>query len=127
MLIKPDSNATFTVGKTGTLKGVYNYNKGYADFKQIEVLYNNEEYSIVKSKTRYGLRVYDYIILDAESYDKNLRSKDEPQDSQDSEETSASQGSADEAESASSGDSLNSEDSQATIDESADGGSTANP
>ena len=127
VLIKPDSTATFTVGKTGTLKGVYNYNKGYADFKQIEVLYNNEEYSIVKSKTRYGLRVYDYIILDAESYDKNLRFKDEPQDSQDSEETSASQGSADEAESASSGDSQNSEDSQATIDESADGGSTANP
>ena len=92
MLIKPDSTATFTVGKTGTLKGVYNYNKGYADFKQIEVLYDNEEYSIVKSKTRYGLRVYDYIILDAESYDKNL--------------------------------SQNIDDSQATIDESADGGST---
>ena len=86
LLKKPESNSTFTVGKTDTLVGVYNYNKGYADFMQIEVLYNNEEYSIVKSKTQYGLRVYDYIILDAESYDKNLKSQKE-KEAEDSEET----------------------------------------
>lgn len=40
-------------------------NKGYADFKQINILYQNEEYSIVKSNTQYGLSVYDYIVLDA--------------------------------------------------------------
>ena len=47
------------------MTGVYNINKGYADFKQINVLYDNEEYSIVESNTKYGLRAYDYIALDA--------------------------------------------------------------
>lgn len=40
-------------------------NKGYADFRQINILYKNEEYAIVKSNTRYGLNVYDYIVLEA--------------------------------------------------------------
>ena len=44
---------------------MYNINKGYADFKQINILYNNDEYSIVESNTAYGLNVYDYIVLDA--------------------------------------------------------------
>lgn len=42
-------------------------NKGYADFKQINILYQNDEYAIVNSNTRYGLSVYDYIVLDASS------------------------------------------------------------
>jgi hypothetical protein len=55
------------VSKSGTLTGVYNMNKGYADFKQITVLAQNDEYSIVSSNTQYGLTVYDRIVLDAES------------------------------------------------------------
>ena len=51
--------------KNALLIGVYNMNKGYADFRQINILYQNEEYAIVKSNTRYGLNVYDYIVLDA--------------------------------------------------------------
>lgn len=58
---------TFTVSKRATLIGVYNMNKGYADFKQITVLYENDEYAIVKPNTKYGLSVYDYIALDAET------------------------------------------------------------
>ena len=42
-------------------------NKGYADFKQITILYQNDEYAIVKPNTKYGLSVYDYIALNAES------------------------------------------------------------
>lgn len=64
-IVMPDSEETFAISKRGSLTGVYNINKGYADFKQINVLYNNEEYSIVKSNTQYGLNVYDYIVLDA--------------------------------------------------------------
>lgn len=64
-IIKPESTEKFTISKKGSLTGVYNINKGYADFKQINVLYNNDEYSIVKSNTQYGLSVYDYIVLDA--------------------------------------------------------------
>ena len=29
------------------------------------ILYQNDEYAIVQSNTRYGLNVYDYIVLDA--------------------------------------------------------------
>ncbi len=66
-LIKPDSQEKFTVATKDTLIGVYNINKGYADFRQVSILYQNEEYAIVKSNTTYGLNVYDYIVLDASS------------------------------------------------------------
>lgn len=67
VLHKTDSQDTYTVSKRATLIGVYNMNKGYADFKQINILYQNDEYSIVKANTQYGLNVYDYIVLDASS------------------------------------------------------------
>lgn len=70
-IIKPESTEKYTVSKKGSLVGVYNINKGYADFKQIDVLYENEEYAIVKSNTQYGLNVYDYIALDATSVEDN--------------------------------------------------------
>ncbi len=66
-IFKPDSNEEYTISKSATLIGVYNINKGYADFKEIQVLNSNDEYSIVKSNTEYGLVAYDYIVLDAES------------------------------------------------------------
>lgn len=70
-IIKPDSTEKFTISKKGSLVGVYNINKGYADFKQIDILYENDEYAIVKSNTQYGLSVYDYIALDASSVEEN--------------------------------------------------------
>ena len=70
-LVKPDSMEKYAVSRIGSLTGVYNINKGYADFKQIIVLYNNDEYSIVKSNTTYGLSVYDFIVLDASTVEDN--------------------------------------------------------
>jgi len=67
ILIKLNSQETYTVSKRATLIGVYNMNKGYADFRQIIILYQNEEYAIVKSNTEYGLNAYDYIVLEANS------------------------------------------------------------
>lgn len=67
ILFKEDGQDTFTVSKRATLTGVYNVNNGYADFRQINILAQNDEYSIVKANTRYGLNVYDYIALNAES------------------------------------------------------------
>ena len=64
---KPDSTAKMAVSKSDTLVGVYNMNKGYADFKQITILCQNDEYAIVSSNTQYGLTVYDRIVLDATS------------------------------------------------------------
>ena len=67
VLIMPDSAETLTLSSSmlDTLTGVYNINEGYADFKQVTKLAENEEYAIVKSNTTYGLREYDYIVLDA--------------------------------------------------------------
>lgn len=65
-LCKADSNSTLTLEETGPLTGVYNRNKGYADFKIIqETGYENEEYAIIKPDSDYGLLEYDYIVLDA--------------------------------------------------------------
>ncbi len=66
-LICEDSQEKFTVSRKGTLIGVYYMNKGYADFRQIQILYQNDEYAIVKSNTQYGLNVYDYVVLNADS------------------------------------------------------------
>lgn len=66
-LVLTDSNDTIEINQKGSLVGVYNKNKGYADFKQIQILYQNEEYSIIKSNTEYGLIEYDYIVLEAET------------------------------------------------------------
>ena len=63
-LQKVDSNLSTTIQNKGSLVGVYNKNKGYADFKQIQILYQNDEYSIIKPNTDYGLIEYDYIVLD---------------------------------------------------------------
>lgn len=70
-IVMPETGEKFAVGKTGSLQGVYNINKGYADFKQISILYNNDEYSVVKSNTNYGLNVYDYIVLNADMVKDN--------------------------------------------------------
>ncbi len=61
----PNSGEKMMIDKKGALVGVYNINKGYADFTAITILYSNEEYAIIKSNTTYGLTEYDYIALDA--------------------------------------------------------------
>lgn len=69
---KPESNAMYIVGTdTGKLMGVYNVNKGYAVFKQINILYESKEYAIVETKTAYGISLYDHIVLDASKVEEN--------------------------------------------------------
>lgn len=72
VLLKPDSSATRRVGEnTAVLQGVYNINKGYAVFKQIDILYQNEEYTIVRTGTTYGIALYDHIALDGTKIHEN--------------------------------------------------------
>ncbi|MCR5775289.1 MAG: hypothetical protein K6G42_09420, partial [Lachnospiraceae bacterium] len=66
VLIKPDSAEEYTVRRKETLTGVYNMNKGYADFTKISIINSNKEYSIVESESMYDLQVYDYIVLDGD-------------------------------------------------------------
>ncbi|WP_026508699.1 HlyD family efflux transporter periplasmic adaptor subunit [Butyrivibrio sp. MC2013] len=71
VIIAPDSKEEFSVGMTSSLHGVYNINKGYADFCVIDIMESNESYAIVQSNTSYGLREHDYIVLDAETVINN--------------------------------------------------------
>ena len=65
-LVQPDVGSKYKVGAKEKLKGVFNINKGYAIFKKVDILSSNEEYYIVKKNTKYGLSVYDHILLDTE-------------------------------------------------------------
>lgn len=66
-VVKQDSADRYQIGSSASLQGVYNINKGYAVFKQIEILKSNDEYYTIKKGMRYGLSVYDHIVLDAKT------------------------------------------------------------
>lgn len=70
-LVAEESTETYQVGEKKVLQGVYNINKGYALFRRIEVLQQNEEYCIIKEGTPYGLSVYDHIVLNAEAVEES--------------------------------------------------------
>jgi hypothetical protein len=62
-----ETGERYQVSLTQSLEGVFNINKGYAIFRRIEILYDNEEYCIIKKGTEYGLSVYDHIALNGET------------------------------------------------------------
>ncbi len=69
----PDgSSDTYAVSDTRSITGVYNANNGYCVFRKIEVLYSNNEYSIISAGTRYGVTDYDNIVLDADKTSENI-------------------------------------------------------
>lgn len=66
VIVNPDTGEKYTIGDTDTLEGVYCINKGYAVFRRIEILDQNEEYAIVSKNTTYGLSRYDHIVRNAD-------------------------------------------------------------
>ena len=72
VLIAPDSVNTHMVGSKGQkLKGVYSINKGYAVFKLIEPVERNEDYTIIRSDTPYGIAPFDRIVLQGDKVSEN--------------------------------------------------------
>lgn len=66
VLVNPESNDTLalsTAEKT-ELQGVYCVNQGIAAFRYIEILYQDDEYTIIKPEVSYSIAWYDRIILD---------------------------------------------------------------
>ena len=57
--------------KTAKLSGVYNINKGYAVFRQINILCEGEEYYIIEDGNDYGLSNFDHIALDNKNVHEN--------------------------------------------------------
>ena len=69
VIVRPDSDDRFTVGKTKSLRGVYNINKGYAVFKKVRILCENDEYYIVREGEDYSISNYDHIVQNGSSVD----------------------------------------------------------
>ncbi len=64
-LLLENSMSENAVSQIGELVGVYCINQGYAEFRQIVILYQNDEYAIIQKNTPSGINEYDYIVLDA--------------------------------------------------------------
>ena len=72
IIVGQDSQSTYTIGTdVEELQGVYNINKGYAVFKLINIMYQNEEYAIVEMKTSYGISLYDHIALEGDKVEED--------------------------------------------------------
>lgn len=71
VILKMNSNETFILREQKPLQGVYNINRGYAVFRKVEILYQNEEYTIADTGTAYGISLYDHIALDASAIKEN--------------------------------------------------------
>ena len=63
ILIKPDSNERYTIKEADSLEGVYSTNKGYAVFRKISIIDQNEDFCIVEQGTPFGIAQYDNIVL----------------------------------------------------------------
>jgi hypothetical protein len=57
--------------ETQELDGVYCCNKGYCEFRPVEITYTNEEYCIIRNDTGNGLSAYDHIILNPDLIGEN--------------------------------------------------------
>lgn len=58
-------NDTYSLSTVRKLDGVYNLNKGYAVFKNVDIIDRTNEYAIIRSRTENGVSLYDHIALTA--------------------------------------------------------------
>lgn len=70
-LLMPESSDTMDLVKTESIKGVYNVNKGYAVFRQVQILSEGDEYYIIAEGSSYSLSNYDHIALNGDSVRDN--------------------------------------------------------
>ena len=71
MVLKTDSKDIYPLDEIISLQGVYMANHGYSIFRKVEILFQNEEYTIVNTGTSYGISLYDHIVLDASTTQEN--------------------------------------------------------
>lgn len=71
LISMPDSNETMLLKETVKLPGVYNINKGYADFRCVDVLMENKDYTIVKQGVTNSIALFDRIALNGSTVNNN--------------------------------------------------------
>lgn len=62
VLIKPESNDRYQVNEKENLQGVYTVNNGFAAFRLIDIIGENNTFYIISSKMSGGVRLYDQVI-----------------------------------------------------------------
>lgn len=58
---------TYSLSEVEKLEGVYSLNKGYAIFKNVDIIDKTNEFAIIKKSTSNGIYLYDRIALNAGS------------------------------------------------------------
>lgn len=68
--VDTENQSKYVIREVGVLEGTYCINQGYAVFRQIQILDQNEEYAVISRETRYGLSRYDHIVRNADKVDE---------------------------------------------------------
>lgn len=71
LISMPDSDQTILLQNTVSLPGVYNINRGYADFRCVDILMENEDYTIVKQGVTNSISLFDRIVLNGSTTENN--------------------------------------------------------
>lgn len=67
---EPREYEDFTINESTWLNGVYVLNKGYSDFKQVKILHQSDNFSIIAKNTEYGIKIYDKIASEADNLEE---------------------------------------------------------
>lgn len=70
-IVNPSNNEPYTVQNETSVEGVYCVNKGYCQFKKIEKIYENNEYTIISPTTKGGISNFDHIVVNPEKINEN--------------------------------------------------------
>ncbi|MGN0497111.1 MAG: HlyD family efflux transporter periplasmic adaptor subunit [Lachnospiraceae bacterium] len=73
VLTNTDGSETLSLSqaKTSKIQGVYCVNQGIATFRYIDILYQDDEYTIVKDNVDYSIAWYDRIVLNQKMVSEN--------------------------------------------------------
>lgn len=73
VITNSDNSKTLAIAQADTkkLKGVYCVNQGSADFRYIDIIYQDDEYTIVKDDVNYSISWYDRIVLNQSMVTEN--------------------------------------------------------
>jgi hypothetical protein len=70
VIVKTDSNERYIIKDMKPLEGVYCINKGYAVFRKVAIIDQNEEYCIVETGTSFGIAQYDNIVFNSKTVEE---------------------------------------------------------
>lgn len=70
-IIDPANNEPYTVQNETSVEGVYCVNTGYCQFKKIEKIYENNEYTIISPDTKGGVSNFDHIVVNPDKINEN--------------------------------------------------------